>query len=82
MIHRLDVGGALHVSAEWSLIRDGFKLIETDDKTLLFNLSDPDETSLADVRNARAGGADEQIRRGVEGSSRRWRYRRPDPKDG
>jgi arylsulfatase A-like enzyme len=33
-----------HITAEWSLIQDGFKLIETNEKTLLFNLKDdPDE---------------------------------------
>jgi len=29
-----------HVTADWSLIKDGFKLIETDEETLLFKLSD------------------------------------------
>ena len=33
-----------HINAEWSLIKDGLKLIETNEKTLLFNLKDdPDE---------------------------------------
>ena len=45
-----------HITAEWSLIRDGFKLIETDEKTLLFNLNDdPGELSSLTSRNARPG---------------------------
>ena len=36
----LENADVCHITAEWSLIRDGFKLIETDEETLLFNLND------------------------------------------
>jgi arylsulfatase A-like enzyme len=36
----LENADVCHVTAEWALIQDGFKLIETDEETLLFKLND------------------------------------------